>query len=88
MSWAPARVHSTKNQTHFFSCSALTSIPRKDPNIDESTLVGTGTAPRGALDLDTFWEGLEREDPADGLPKVTGVARHLEANEIGSKDTM
>jgi hypothetical protein len=60
----------------------------KDPKVDESTLVGTGTAPRGALDLDTFWEGLEREDPADGLPKVTGVARSLEADEIGSEDTM
>ena len=55
----------------------------KDPDVDESTLVGTGTARQGALDLDTLWEGLEREDTADGLSKVTGMARGLEADEIG-----
>jgi hypothetical protein len=60
----------------------------KDPDDDESTLVGTGTAARGVLDLDAFWEGLERKDPADGLPEVTGVARSLEADEIGSEETM
>jgi hypothetical protein len=47
-----------------------------------------GVAARGALDLDTFWEGLKRKDPGDGLPEVMGVARSLEANEIGSEDTM
>jgi hypothetical protein len=34
-----------------------------------------------ALDLDTLLEGPE--DVADGLLKVTGVARTLEPNEIG-----
>jgi hypothetical protein len=47
-----------------------------------------GVAARGTLDLDTFWEGLKRRDLADGLPEVTGVACSLEADEIGSEDTM
>jgi hypothetical protein len=49
--------------------------------------VGAGTTPEGALDLDTHWKGFERENAADGLPKVTGVARSLEADEIGCEET-
>jgi hypothetical protein len=49
--------------------------------------MGVGTAPKGALDLDTLWNGLECENAADGLDKVTGVARSLEADEIGCEET-
>ena len=40
--------------------------------------MGAGTALKG---------GLERENAADGLHKVTGVARSLEADEIGCEET-
>jgi hypothetical protein len=88
MSWAATWVHPKKSNPLLLLQRFDVDTHGKDPNVDESTLVGTGTAARGALDLDTFWEGLEREDAADGLSKVTGVARSLEADEIGSEDTM
>ena len=56
---------------------------REDPDVDELSPVGAGTAAKGALDLDTLWKSLEREDTADSLPKVTSVACGLEADEIG-----
>ena len=49
--------------------------------------MGAGTALEGGLDLDILWKNLERENAADGLPKVTGVARSLEADEIGCEET-
>jgi hypothetical protein len=42
----------------------------KDPNVDEPSLVGAGTAPRGAFDPDTLWGGIEREDVTGGLSGV------------------
>lgn len=58
----------------------------KDANVDKPSLVGASTAPKGAFDLDPLGECLEREDAADGLPKVTGVARGLEADEISCEE--
>lgn len=55
----------------------------KDSDVDEPSLLGASAAARGAVNLDTLGEGLEGEDAADGLPKVTGVARSLESDEIG-----
>lgn len=58
----------------------------KDADVDEPAFVGASTAAEGALNLDTLGEGLEGEDAADGLPKVTGVARGLEADEISCEE--
>ena len=33
----------------------------KDPEVDESALVGAGTTSRDVLDLDLHWEGLKRK---------------------------
>lgn len=41
------------------------------------------TVPKGTFDSDSLGEGLEREDGADGLPKVAGIACDLDADEIG-----
>ena len=41
------------------------------------------TAPKGALDFGR----VSSADVADGLPKVIGVARSWEANEIGWEET-
>lgn len=54
----------------------------------EPSFVDADTTPKGALDFDTIWEGLECEDVADSLSKVMDVARNLEADEIGFEETM